>query len=241
MIGLAWLWKGEPPREPSASSVPGPARVFPAQWGAFAWLIVIFAGTEIWYRSHERQLIERPRWQVAWPVSNDAVKTLPIPDSTRVILHYDEAKTATWEEPRGVSWWTFFAYWKPERAALQLVRSHSPEICLPAIGRNFRSARADVKVKADPISLVFRSYEFEQNGRPRHLKINALIHELQKMDMAADVVGKLVCPIGLTAIRDKAPAAIAASVAAQVLMVREAVLGAVQSDTETRPGRARHG
>lgn len=28
-------------------------------------------------------------------------------------------------------------------------------------------------------------HEFEQNGRPRHLKINALIHELQKMDMAA--------------------------------------------------------
>ena len=37
------------------------------------------------------------------------------------------------------------------------------------------------------------------------------------------MVGKLVCPIGLTAIRDKAPAAIAASVAAQVLIVREQI------------------
>jgi xanthine dehydrogenase accessory factor len=46
---------------------------------------------------------------------------------------------------------------------------------------------------------------------------------MQKMDMAADVVDRLVCPIGLTAIRDKAPAAIAASVAAQVLIVREAL------------------
>ena len=36
-----------------------------------------------------------------------------------------------------------------------------------------------------------------------------------------NAIDKLVCPIGLTAIRDKAPAAIAASVAAQVLMVRE--------------------
>jgi xanthine/CO dehydrogenase XdhC/CoxF family maturation factor len=41
--------------------------------------------------------------------------------------------------------------------------------------------------------------------------------------MAADTVGKLVCPIGLTTIKDKAPAAIAASVAAQVLTAREAV------------------
>src|SRR5688572_4677937 len=49
---------------------------------------------------------------------------------------------------------------------------------------------------------------------------------MQKMGIPAEVVGKLICPIGLTTIKDKAPAAIAASVAAQVLMVREAVLNA---------------
>lgn len=63
---------------------------------------------------------------------------------------------------------------------------------------------------------------------------------MQKMGMAADPVGKLVCPIGLTTIKDKAPAAIAASVAAQVLMVREAVLAANKID-ESKAGRARHG
>jgi xanthine dehydrogenase accessory factor len=63
---------------------------------------------------------------------------------------------------------------------------------------------------------------------------------MQKMGMAADTVGKLVCPIGLTAIKDKAPAAIAASVAAQVLTAREAVRG-VNKITDTNPGRARHG
>jgi hypothetical protein len=133
---------------------------------ALAWLAVVFAGTEFWYRSHERQLIERPRWQVSWPAGNETVSALPIPDSTRVILHYDDAKTVAWEQPRGVHWWSFFAHWKPQRAALQLVRSHSPEICLPAIGRNFRTARPDVNVQSGPVSLDFRSYEFEQNGRP---------------------------------------------------------------------------
>ena len=59
-----------------------------------------------------------------------------------------------------------------------------------------------------------------------------------QMRMAADVMGKLVCPIGLTTIKDKAPAAIAASVAAQVLMVREAVRNTAKID-ETKPGRAR--
>ncbi|MGB9367273.1 MAG: xanthine dehydrogenase accessory protein XdhC, partial [Xanthobacteraceae bacterium] len=63
---------------------------------------------------------------------------------------------------------------------------------------------------------------------------------MQKMGMGADVVGKLVCPIGLTTIKDKAPAAIAASIAAQVLMAREAVLDASKV-SEMQAGRARHG
>ena len=166
MLGLAWMWKGKPQDELLASAAAGPARVFSRQWGALGWLAFVFVGTEIWYSNHERHLTERPPWQVSWPVENDTVTSLPIPDSTRVILRYDDAKTAVWEEPRGVRWWTFFAHWKPQRAALQLVRSHSPEICLPAIGRTFRMARPDVNVVADPVSLDFRSYEFEQNGHP---------------------------------------------------------------------------
>ena len=63
---------------------------------------------------------------------------------------------------------------------------------------------------------------------------------MQKMGMATDVVDRLVCPIGLTTIRDKAPAAIAASVAAQVLMVREAASSANKVGA-TKPGRAHHG
>jgi exosortase len=163
MLVLAWLWKGEPQPAPESS---GPARIFPAQWGALAWLVVAFAATEVWYGTHERQLIERPVWDVSWPAGNETVAALPIPESTRVILHYDDAKSAAWEEPQGVRWWTFFGRWKPQRAALQLVRSHSPEICLPAIGRTFRGARPDANVQAESVSLDFLSYEFEQNNRP---------------------------------------------------------------------------
>jgi xanthine dehydrogenase accessory factor len=63
---------------------------------------------------------------------------------------------------------------------------------------------------------------------------------MQKMGMATDVVDRLVCPIGLTTIRDKAPAAIAASVAAQVLMAREAA-SSVNKVGATKPGRVHHG
>jgi exosortase len=169
MLGLAWVWKNDPdePDEPvTAAQISGRPGILMSPWIVLAWFALIFAGTEAWYRAHERRLIERNPWQVTWPAGNNTLTTLPIPESTRVILRYDDAKTALWEEPRGVRWWSFFAQWKPQRAALQLVRSHSPEICLPAIGRNFRTARPAVTVHAGGIALDFRSYEFEQNGRP---------------------------------------------------------------------------
>jgi xanthine dehydrogenase accessory factor len=64
---------------------------------------------------------------------------------------------------------------------------------------------------------------------------------MHKMGMAADMVGKLVCPIGLTAIRDKAPAAIAASVAAQVMIVREQLQSITARDSQIASGQVRHG
>jgi xanthine/CO dehydrogenase XdhC/CoxF family maturation factor len=60
------------------------------------------------------------------------------------------------------------------------------------------------------------------------------------MGMAAETIAKLICPIGLTTIRNKAPAAIAASVVAQVLIAREAVQSAGKI-SEAKPNRARHG
>ena len=63
---------------------------------------------------------------------------------------------------------------------------------------------------------------------------------MRKMGMADATVDRLVCPIGLTTIQDKAPAAIAASVAAQVLIAREA-LQARAANGDRVTDRVRHG
>ena len=62
---------------------------------------------------------------------------------------------------------------------------------------------------------------------------------MRKIGMAPEVVESLVCPIGLTAIADKTPAAIAASVVAQILIKREAL--AVRHASPIGKDRARHG
>jgi exosortase len=166
LLGLAWLWKAEGALAAEQSTV-RVVRSSPAsQWIALAWLILSFGVTELWYRNHEHELIERPHWQAKEPNGNPTLRQLSIPESTRVILRYDEARSAAWEDPSGVNWWSFFARWKPARAALQLVRSHSPEICLPAIGRTFRAELPRFTIPVASALLDFRAYEFEQNGRP---------------------------------------------------------------------------
>ena len=62
---------------------------------------------------------------------------------------------------------------------------------------------------------------------------------MRKIGMAPDVVDSLVCPIGLTEIADKAPAAIAASVVAQLLIKRDTLAARLVSPAAR--DRARHG
>ena len=120
---------------------------------AIVWLVGVFAATEFWYRSHERELSPTPRWHARWPADNANYRAMPIADSTRAILRYDAASSAAWEEPRAIWWWGFFAHWRPHRTALQLVRSHSPEICLPAAGRTFVQERPAIIVDTEVLPL----------------------------------------------------------------------------------------
>jgi xanthine dehydrogenase accessory factor len=52
---------------------------------------------------------------------------------------------------------------------------------------------------------------------------------LRQAGIAGADIDRLICPIGLTEIRDKAPAAIAAGIAAQILVRREAVMEAARA------------
>jgi xanthine dehydrogenase accessory factor len=52
---------------------------------------------------------------------------------------------------------------------------------------------------------------------------------LRQIGIAGEDIDRLICPIGLTEIRDKAPAAIAAGIAAQLLIRREAVMEAANA------------
>jgi xanthine dehydrogenase accessory factor len=62
-------------------------------------------------------------------------------------------------------------------------------------------------------------------------KRGRFVSAMRKLGIAEETIGRLVCPIGLTEIRDKAPASIAAAVAAQLLIVRATASQKASDDT----------
>lgn len=71
-------------------------------------------------------------------------------------------------------------------------------------------------------------------------KRNRFVSQMRKLSIAEEAIGRLICPIGLTEIRDKAPAAIAAAVTAQLLIVRATAKQTVSGDTCSTPDFVGH-
>jgi xanthine dehydrogenase accessory factor len=68
------------------------------------------------------------------------------------------------------------------------------------------------------------------------------VSRLRQIGLADDDIARLVCPIGLTEIKDKAPAAIAVSIAAQLLIMRDAaaIAKSMPAGATERPRGAKH-
>ncbi len=74
----------------------------------------------------------------------------------------------------------------------------------------------------DLVSAALKSQRFGYVGLiGSSTKRARFVSTMSKLGLAKDDIDRLVCPIGLQEIQDKAPAAIAASVVAQLLIVRE--------------------
>ena len=148
----------------SVVSSPSPA-VSRLAFVLLAWLILVEAGVQIWYRSREAHLIPGPAWTLTFPQDNPTLKDLPMDAKTRNLLRFDEAKQAAWTESDGTQWEAFYFGWLPGRVAGYLAKRHTPEICLAATGLKLLSGPKLTMMNINGVELPIRSYEFEtENG-----------------------------------------------------------------------------
>lgn len=142
-------------RERSAVRFIPSALTFSAGLGV--WLLLVEIGVESWYRVHEAQSPPPVVWTASWPTNNLSLRAVPIPETTRRMLRYDEGQDFQWQDGP-YAWQGIFLRWRPGRTAVNLARSHTPEICLPAAGRRLL-ATSDLRLfSVHGLQLPFRIY-----------------------------------------------------------------------------------
>jgi len=137
--------------------------------GGACWLLAVEGVVEWWFRAHEADMIESPRWSIAWPEEQPGFSNLEIGETALAMLRCDEARSAGWRDARGYQWKLNFLRWEPGRNSAQLAKSHRPEVCLPGAGLRLSADLGVAPVSVTDFELPVRRYVFTQQGRPLHV------------------------------------------------------------------------
>jgi exosortase/archaeosortase family protein len=138
-------------------------------WALLAWLLLVEGGTELWYRSHEWHVPHTPVWYVEFPRNNPTFRELPFSDKTKQFLRYDEGLNGTWQQGSEQRWQAIFFRWNPGRIAVHLAKSHTPEVCLTAAGRELLSQSGLRPVPVHGLQFPFLSYLVKDETGPLHV------------------------------------------------------------------------
>jgi len=133
-------------------------------------IVVIEISTEAWFRAHERRG-QTVQWSARWPENSPSYQARPVSATVKDIMQFDEGVSANWADADGRSWLGFYFRWWPAtsvygRMKVALAKGHSPEVCLQATGWTLNSELApETAVASEGLTLPFRRYTFEQNGK----------------------------------------------------------------------------
>jgi hypothetical protein len=133
------------------------------------------AGTEFWFRLHEKNEARVAEWAFNWPVDNPTFRQTEISEAVRGLMRSNKAEAGSWQEADGSQWQVFYFRWLParwlyNRVKVQIAKTHSPERCIPATGAALRSdlGSSILGITRD-LQLPFRRYSFEVRGGPLHV------------------------------------------------------------------------
>ena len=171
LLGLSYLMQ---PREKRSEPGPSPKFSLPSlpRWvgvATIAWLATTEIATELWYRSHEKNLIANVNWSVAWPESASHFRKTTLPETSRVILRCNNTESASWGDDAGNDWSAFVLGWAPGKNSAQLAKGHRPDICFPAAGAKLAADFGRVTVTADGFDIPFHYQCFESANRLLHV------------------------------------------------------------------------
>jgi len=127
------------------------------------------AATQAWYGYHEAHATKAEPWSVVWPTQAPGWQTVEISDEAQELLRYNEGGGGSWKDDTGRSWTMYFFKWLPGRTAGLFIKTHRPDICLPASGMTLRRGAQNKLLEVNGVRLPIRAYVFENGSTLLHV------------------------------------------------------------------------
>ena len=93
-----------------------------------AWFLLVEAGTELWFRSHERTVSSRADWSVNGAAPGSGLMKTQVPAGIRAQFNFDNGFQAAGKDDAGNFWQLYYFRWFPShslenRVAVQLAKT----------------------------------------------------------------------------------------------------------------------
>ena len=161
ILAIALLLDRHSPAPP-ALATSQPSRPLP-RWfspGLALWLGTFLLLTELWY--YDPSPPPESPWQIALPAASEPVE---IPLAARAALHSDDSISAKWRGAGGTQWLLYAFEWKLGPAHTRVAAGmHTPDVCLPAAGRDLEEDRGTVRFPTHGAELPFRVQTFRDGN-----------------------------------------------------------------------------
>ena len=131
---------------------------------AFSW-----AGTEAWYRSHERTDESPVEWTLARQSASGKAKDLKVSEQTLDILRFPEGFSESWVDGGGLRWQAYYFRWRPGKVGSQVTYTHTPEVCLASTGMVLEEIYPPLLYEKSGLRVVIDAYRFRDKGRPLYV------------------------------------------------------------------------
>ena len=162
------------PSEPIRSHEPG-FGLMAAMVSLALWILAVEFGIEAWFRPTESQAVVKGNWSLQLPTQEAGFRELPIADSVRNTLKYDQGKQVEWRGVKDRPWQAYDLRWLPARTRYRAVesseqaRGHSPDICLKYLGMVLQTNLGTQVRQVKGVTLSTTLERFSDRGRPFHV------------------------------------------------------------------------
>ena len=161
-------------RFPLPSPIFHPSTVRRLAIALLAWFVLVEAGVEFRYRAHERVATANNPWTISAAGLGSNFVKVEIPPDIRSQFRSDESMQGHWRDESGNVWQLYYFRWFPaktldQRVAIQLAKTHGPEICLPAVGMTMKADLGIITVPIGDRQFAFRQYMFQSGDQPLHV------------------------------------------------------------------------